>query len=352
MDLNLQEDLVEALEGLDPLELLLEDPSLADLAEEVCRFPEPDLDCDEELIGTSDSDGSDVTTLTKRQLKDHGLNLNNRREDEVNTKKKKRFKNKKALCRICERLSHCHNYYGATTCNSCRAFFARASKNNAHDSFVCTNSNYERQCVIDSASWKSCKKCRYSKCQRMGMKLASELVNIENVHEVPYFFAIHMRMSLSFYDTLTEDETSLLRDITFKRIKLKMEHRRKFHLKDINLYKEGLELLYNGRPVSLKSFKSWEDFLIYGQVQAFMEGELNSDRMTKKDRLRLLMANLKLVNEFFEAYCVKLYENNFDDVINYHNIVIRDLDLMQKECYNEVHSAISENGRKVPNGIR
>ena len=75
-------------------------------------------------------------------------------------------------CKVCGSLTASkHNHYGSDLiCHSCRGFFMRSVKNSMFEKFKHTT--LEGQCVIDSKTRQSCKKCRYEKCLQAGMRNA------------------------------------------------------------------------------------------------------------------------------------------------------------------------------------
>ena len=75
-------------------------------------------------------------------------------------------------CKVCGSLTASkHNHYGSDLiCHSCRGFFMRSVKNSMFEKFK--HNTLDGQCVIDSKTRQSCKKCRYEKCLVAGMRNA------------------------------------------------------------------------------------------------------------------------------------------------------------------------------------
>ena len=75
-------------------------------------------------------------------------------------------------CKVCGSITdNKHNYYGSDLiCRSCRAFFMRSVKSSNFETFK--HIPIDGQCVIDSKTRQSCKKCRYEKCLEAGMRNA------------------------------------------------------------------------------------------------------------------------------------------------------------------------------------
>ena len=71
------------------------------------------------------------------------------------------------VCPICGHEAGKHSHYGGKGCASCRAFFRRSVQNKSYLTFICMK---DKNCSIDSKSWKSCRFCRFQKCLKSGMK--------------------------------------------------------------------------------------------------------------------------------------------------------------------------------------
>ena len=74
-------------------------------------------------------------------------------------------------CKICKSpKATIHNFYGATSvCHSCRGFFMRSVHSGLYKVFC---QGHASKCEINSNNRKSCKKCRFEKCLKVGMKIA------------------------------------------------------------------------------------------------------------------------------------------------------------------------------------
>ncbi|TRY75678.1 hypothetical protein TCAL_14607 [Tigriopus californicus] len=72
-------------------------------------------------------------------------------------------------CLVCGNVAGKHCYYGGQVCVSCRAFFRRSVLGKSYADFRCAK---EKQCAINSKSWKSCRFCRFQKCLQSGMRIA------------------------------------------------------------------------------------------------------------------------------------------------------------------------------------
>ncbi|OXA44755.1 Thyroid hormone receptor alpha-A [Folsomia candida] len=74
-------------------------------------------------------------------------------------------------CNVCGDKARSHNY-GGISCNCCRSFFQHfilhSAKNYENMSLI-KNCKFEGNCIIDKASRKKCKTCRFLKCVQIGM---------------------------------------------------------------------------------------------------------------------------------------------------------------------------------------
>ena len=84
------------------------------------------------------------------------------------------------VCAICEVNTGSYNLnYGANTCLSCRAFFRRAIQKTRNPSFAC---KFDGNCTIVEETRRCCKKCRFDKCLRAGMR-AECVMQGEEIHQ-------------------------------------------------------------------------------------------------------------------------------------------------------------------------
>ncbi|TRY67719.1 hypothetical protein TCAL_02933 [Tigriopus californicus] len=81
-------------------------------------------------------------------------------------------------CQICQDPAIRHLHYGAITCFSCKAFFRRTSQSKAYEKFMCKSTG---ECNVLHKLRKKCRKCRYEKCIRVGMKPSLVLSDEEKV---------------------------------------------------------------------------------------------------------------------------------------------------------------------------
>jgi len=71
------------------------------------------------------------------------------------------------VCGVCGSPATDVQHYGATSCYSCRAFFRRSIGNGKEYRYCSRKTD---RCVVDTVSRTNCKKCRFQKCLRVGMK--------------------------------------------------------------------------------------------------------------------------------------------------------------------------------------
>jgi len=70
-------------------------------------------------------------------------------------------------CEACQAPATKYVNFGATACDSCRAFFRRAIRTSHYRDFVCQKKG---NCKISPSTRKGCQKCRLEKCFNIGMK--------------------------------------------------------------------------------------------------------------------------------------------------------------------------------------
>jgi len=71
------------------------------------------------------------------------------------------------VCGVCSSPATDVQHYGATSCYSCRAFFRRSIGNGKEYRYCSRKTD---NCVVDTVSRTNCKKCRFQKCLKVGMK--------------------------------------------------------------------------------------------------------------------------------------------------------------------------------------
>ena len=86
-------------------------------------------------------------------------------------------------CPVCAEKTGKHTYYGARVCISCRGFFRRSVQSGQYPLFKCVNSD-SGGCDINSKSRKSCKRCRFAKCEDAGMKVTYVMSSLERKNRI------------------------------------------------------------------------------------------------------------------------------------------------------------------------
>ncbi len=340
MESELQKDLEEALEGVDPLELLIQDPVLAELAQDLCSIPVES----EAVIGsqvTALGNGCDSKTSSSKRIYCANKSWG---EDGLKS------------CKVCEQASKCYVHYGALVCASCRAFFSRAIKNRKFEEYVCVSSDIaeSNNCLIDSKAYKTCKKCRFSQCLLSGMRIPDKYSSkdVKNFHTYP--FMSQFRQALAFCDIVTTEERRLLRDVTLNRFKIMMECRSKFMTSDLNVFKQILEWHYQGQIFPLRTSRAFEDFTVYCFVRALSDSGEFADNLTRRDRVKLLSKNSFLAYAIFAAQerllgAVPMKREDFNLRID---LILEELGHTERNECIKIRKNVLQNGTMHPNTIR
>ena len=163
-------------------------------------------------------------------------------------------KPKPRKCQVCTGIAGKHNYYGANVCISCRGFFRRSVQSQQYTVFTCTSNN---QCVIDSKSRKSCKKCRFAKCVASGMRTAWVLTPAERKHRLIARNQQKVDHSLTLHFTreernLVDKLISLIYTFAYNRYYQKFGE-------DLDLFRAWLGAIYHGEPMTYSMLKKIEN---------------------------------------------------------------------------------------------
>ncbi len=306
MESDLKHDLFEALEGLDPLELLAEDPALSLLVK--------NIECDPDfLLGAQISQyGCEVTKHRDVAQGKHEQNI-------IEKTKVKDGSNNCSVCSICARPSKGHRYYGTVSCISCKAFFSRSMKGETYTTYLCKNPIVESGCFINSKSWISCQLCRFKQCLAAGMVMPGK---DKKKDDDICAFGLNRRdqgnkvVSGDSTEDMMTNVRGLLQPTTLITLeeKLKLE---KFSLSslgirikavldicrvDIDLLPKILELLFYGEMYPLPLKKTMEYHVTLSRKEEYVrsDGPLG-DNIGPQDRLKLVSNNISLVNEYFMA---------------------------------------------------
>merc|ERR1719317_648834 len=69
-------------------------------------------------------------------------------------------------CHVCGDRAIAHMHYGGICCYSCKAFFRRAVQNGKDKTYKCKK---DSDCEVSVITRRGCQKCRFEKCQEIGM---------------------------------------------------------------------------------------------------------------------------------------------------------------------------------------
>ena len=161
-------------------------------------------------------------------------------------------------CKVCGASAGKHNYYGARCCISCRGFFRRSVQSNHYKSFDCKVSN----CVVDVKTRKNCKKCRFDKCLRIGMRINWVLTDEERYERMLQRKSPRKQFPVQNFSQEEQDRAHLLYDVTmeiFNRLYYKM------YAADLGMLRSMFVHGFEGRPFSfleVKFFESMDRFVI------------------------------------------------------------------------------------------
>ncbi len=399
MDSELVGDLEEALEGVDPVEFLLADPDLKGVAEEIwslssCldsddRFEEATaselaVDCEEKkrLYPEESSSGISSGNVTSpgtpsgspwSDLQGQAQPMAATLRNEVYLPRKDRVrKNNRAgaLCVACDRPAKGCKYYGVVVCNSCRAFFARAIKDNTYKNFLCVNGDAENMCHIDSQSWMACQKCRYDKCLEVGMavsnskssknghgtKTSGESMSLER-HSAAVaagrpsgqhfsngygnILALKVKRLVEPADTLTAEEKLAIENITSKQIGLHYISFANLIRTNMDIFKASMEFFYEGKSYPLQMHKMVEDYMLYHTTKnrsALQEFPWN--KLKPNDVQKLVAHNFPLAGEYVHAYNMNKTSGIKEEVKSYYQTLMIESDDDLKKEIKRIYSKV------------
>ncbi len=366
MDSQLEEDLAEALDGCDPMQFVLKDPCLAEVAEEVYNFLQEDCEASndsdlrfEDLNDSLESPNSSVSALSgesERFEESYDLQSHIQIESipDVPPEKSCRI-NKKCKCVACGRPAKGFLYYGAMVCNGCRAFFARAIKDEDYKTFACVQD-------CDSKSWKKCRNCRFNNLCEVGMKVPGKAVTMRALVKAKdrYFdfdcppedkgvvklYLNKARDLMLATTSLTNAEKMTVEEITAWQTKLSASLIQKLIRKNMEVFTTMLDFMYHGNQVPIQVVKLIENYMTYGSQEYYVKQGSWAviDNLKSKDRARLVAANFPLVFEFSEA--LKVQSHKFWDMKNEIKEYVETLvdgfsDQDEKEYLKQIHSEVN-----------
>ncbi len=329
LELELEADLAEALGGFDPMELLLQDPELNIVASEVFNdaAAAADLNPEVSLAVEEDSDACSETAfenLTKKPL---------------------------LPCVVCGCPTKPARYCGVHACLSCRAFFVRSKRNDAHLSFVCLTGKLE--CSIHSRSWMSCQWCRFYKCLKAGMQVKIKTASINNVGSGPKrqdkgrdvrAMLVTPSQTMSWAEEKQLQHFCQSQLVTGNQVVLTLV------LRDMSIFKSLMEFYFKKSPYNLKTQKIVYDYLAFTGAKMVKNGEaLPRDDLTSKDRSKLASSNFPMLTELIMAYRMWKVDDIESDVASLvEKLCITSTD---QDCTKEIrriHKDASKNGKLKP----
>ncbi len=313
MDSELKQDLLEAFDGLDPLELLSNDPTVTSLIQEIEKDPNFLTEHQKNtLVAESVTSPSAFKSDPEQNSKSGLLN--------VKVKPNGDRSSKSGPCSICKGLSKGKKYYGATACTGCRAFFYRSYKGGVYKTFHCENLESQNGCSINSKSWIRCRFCRFKQCLAAGMIIPVE----EKIcHHADFDCAANEpRQSarklgvIWVNDELLSRMRNLLLPSTFitSEEKFKLEKYSSYFV-DIGLkvmsqltrsnadvFLKQMEYFYYGEIYPMPLKKTVDDCTLFCGTEYYLrpEGPLGAE-LKPSDRFKLVANNIPLVIEYFVA---------------------------------------------------
>ncbi len=334
MDSQLESDLADALEGCDPLESILDDPDLVRVAQEVYESNSSDtsrLDENCENNPTTDAAHVNINSSASQFLIDFGRQIVIKyrqcavrneatlssspsssliSSDGESCKKSK----KNYQCVACGKPAKGYLYFGVMVCFGCRSFFSRSIKDELHKSYICSE-------LHDSRSWTKCRRCRFVRLIKVGMKVprpgGSEEEEVIDGNDSKFTcpedkgtvkqYVDRIRELLMCSTSMTVSEKLAVEEITSWHLKTSFCLMNNLIRMDRQFLRNILEFFYLGKNFSAKTRKVAERYHIYGTQKSFAQSGcwLVKDDLTVKDMDRLLAANFPLVYEYSEAYKIK-----------------------------------------------
>ncbi len=369
MDPDLEVDLAEALDGLDPVELLLEDPLLQTVASEVF-----DLASDGERIQDVTTNGEDL--LPVFNVEDSNSNSSDgatpspggssgypssvESDPLAAVKLDKKSQNKsgidgiKALCVACQKPARGYRYYGVVVCNGCRAFFARSVKDDTYSDFICDQEAEAGQCLTNSKSYAICQKCRFDRCIEVGMLIPNKKKSSkkkpsvksggcgEIIEAVEMIVQKSQRM-LQPTNTWSLAEKRSMEAIVSSQFRRGHVDMTNIVLSNMDVFEAALENLYHGKCFPLRLNKLYEDYINYSAGRTYVDSdELAFDRLGANDKLRLVQGNFPLVSEFVMACKMNQVANRGEVLEAYFASIINGAsDPKSKQRFNSIYQRVS-----------
>ncbi len=347
MDSHLEDCLLEALDGVDPFELIAQDPNLNSIVQD---FFQEHLE--EETVPLQSSISDPVSP---------GLNSSS---DSASSNYLITLQclTKKRDCKLCGGKAPGFQYYGVVVCHSCRAFFARSIKDDIYQMYVCQNKTIQGEKCTKDLRNKSCQKCRFEHCLQAGMSIPKKHNNFETfdsfrrrgLKEVMHKTVLNRtKMLLRPSSMLTLEEKSNIQ----RELKFHMNHSigsmYKLLRSDLNLYKGFLEFFFHGKVYSLRDQKKYDDYMFFSKKEAFMKSSSLPiwETLTCKDRLRLASGNIPLMTLYLKASRLGKKFDYETEVQGYSDLLKEGTDQETCDRVDQILTEVSQNGMLTPRTI-
>ncbi len=299
MDSELEQDLFEVLGGLDPFELLVEDPSLIPLMQDIERDPHEDEAV--QLCSISEIRPASVE-----------------KDKEQRGERKGRNKDKSNTCTVCAKHSKCYKYYGTMTCTSCREFFSRSIKGGAYKTFLCRDPVANSSCSINSKSWISCRSCRFNQCLAAGMAIPETLkvnesyLTDNSAHEQATHrlieteqrndLVIKVKGLVQPSLIITGEEKLIIQQLSLNSIDLATKIVSGLCSNNIDVFGDVLKHMFYGDMYPMSMKKRVEEYMMFCITEIYTRDNLPPrDSLKTSDRFRLLKGNIPIINEYYSA---------------------------------------------------
>ncbi len=351
MDSQLEDCLLEALEGVDPFELIAQDPDLNTIVQDFFQDLPEEENAPLHSPTSSDPASPSSNASSDSASSDHLITLQSVM--------------KKQDCKLCYRKARGFRYYGVIVCNSCRAFFARSIKNDIYQRFVCQNKTIGGgKCTADLRN-NNCQKCRFEHCLKAGMEIPKKHKELTNVETFDSFRRRVLKVVLR--RTVLNRTKMLLRPSSMLTLEEKANVQRelKFHMNismgsmfklmrgDLNLFRGFLEFIYHGNVYTLRDQKKYDDYMLFSNREAYMKTTTLPawETISHKDRLRLASGNIPLISLYLMA--TRLGKNiDYDrEVLGYSDLLKGGADQQTCDKVDQILAEVSQNGTLTPRPV-
>ncbi len=307
METDLRLDLFEALEGLDPLEFLAQDPDLSSLVQNIESDPSY-LDGQASHGGETPEHWDGIEGRPSQYEQKNIVDKGNKNMGPTNS----------CVCSVCGKPAKGHKYYGVVTCLSCKAFFSRSMKGEAYKTYLCKNPILESGCFVNSKSWISCQSCRFGQCLAAGMVMPSKekksiekvepgcnAKNIQSKAEIkadPRRDMINLKRLLQPSTLITLEEKLKLEKLLLASANIRWKVVVDLCRKNMELLPPILQFVFYGDIYPMPIKQKVDDYCVVCRTEEYInsEGPLGDD-IRPMDRLRLVAENIPLVHEYLVA---------------------------------------------------